>query len=377
MVRTLSFREALADERLVREWQSGICASDNLYSMYQSIAWIDTMADTGSVSLYVSETGAGRCIVPFAPTTVRLKFALGRGIQPGFSMRCLELLGGQPIGQVEYEALVGIVDEVWKERPDIDAIFLKSVMESSSLWDVFARHEWRIGRAHAYRPEEERPFHYLVLPETFDAYLGQFRKKQRYNLKRQVRVLAEAHSNKLELSCVRQASEIGSFVECVNAVAKWSWKAAKLAHAVPEVVETPERLSALADRGMLRSYLLRVDGTPCAYVVGYLYEGIYHYANIGYDSRLAQYSPGNVLLFLVIEDLIQNAHARVINFGISDAEYKRIFGNRHIKDASVLLMRPSACNSIRRQVHRTFSVVKAKAKQLLSSRTQRQRSSED
>ncbi|WP_348240301.1 hypothetical protein, partial [Salmonella enterica] len=62
-------------------------------------------------------------------------------------MRCLELLGGQPIGQVEYEALVGIVDEVWKERPDIDAIFLKSVMESSSLWDVFARHEWRIGRS--------------------------------------------------------------------------------------------------------------------------------------------------------------------------------------------------------------------------------------
>src|SRR5690606_38839177 len=79
------------------------------------------------------------------------------------------------------------------------------------------------------------------------------------------------------------------------------------------------------------------------------------------------------LLFLVIEDLIDNAHAKFMNFGISDAEYKRIFGNRHIKDASLLLMRPSASNSIRRGLHRGFSAAKEKTKQLVAARAERVR----
>lgn len=373
MIRTVSFRDALADEALMCEWQSGMRATDNLYAMYQSIDWISTMTDAGSVSVFVKEGSAGRCIVPLAPTPVRLKFSLSRSFQPSLTIRCLELLGGEPIGEIQSEALVEVVEAIWKSHSGIDAIYMKSVMQSSPLWAVLEQQQWKVGNTHAYKPDGERPFHYLVLPETFDAYLGQFRKKQRYNLRRQVRVLAEAHSNNLELDRVQRAQEVDSLIESVNAVTERSWKAAKLTRAVPEVLETPERLAALAEQGLLRSYVLKVNGAPCAYVVGYLYNDIYHYANIGYDSGLASYSPGNVLLFLVIEDLIDNAHAKFMNFGISDAEYKRIFGNRHIKDASLLLMRPSASNSIRRGLHRGFSAAKEKTKQLVAARAERVR----
>jgi len=376
VIRAIPFREAVGDQVLVQEWETGMQATDNLYAMYQSVAWISTMMDTGSVSLLIEETGAEhgrtrRCILPLAPTSVRLKFPLSRSLQPSFTIRCLELLGGEPIGEVDYDTLLTTLEAIWKAHPGIDAIYMKSVTQSSHLWGILDQRGWRIGDTPVYKPDGERPFHYLVLPESFDAYLGQFRKKQRYNLRRQVRVLSEAHANRLELNCLRQARDVDVLIDSIHAITERSWKAAKLRRAIPEAVEKPAGLAALAEQGLLRSYVLTADGTPCAYVLGYLYNGIYHYANIGYDARFAPYSPGNVLLFLVIEDLIKNAQAKVMNFGISDAEYKRIFGNRHIKDASLLFMRPSLKNSLRREIHRGFSKLKQTVKQLVSTRARR------
>src|SRR5512138_434898 len=368
MMKIVSFRDAIADAALACEWQSAMGTTQNLYAMYQSIPWLSTVDGQGSVSVVVKGEPSGACILPLATNPVRLKFSLSRGVQPGITLRCVELLGGEPVGGLTYDSCEEILEAIWKERPEIDGVYMKSVMESSALWSILEEHGWTVGRARAYKPEGERPFHYLVLPESFEAYLSQFRKKQRYNLKRQVRVLAEASSNALELCCIRDVVDVDRLIDCVGVVTERSWKSGTLAHAIPEIVKKPEYLADLPRKRLLHSYVLNVNGAPCAYVLGYLYNGIYHYANIGYDLRLASYSPGNVLLFLVVEDLIGKASASVLNFGISDAEYKRIFGNRHVRDASILLMRPSTRNRFCRAVHRGFRTAKDGIKRLVSAR---------
>ena len=48
--------------------------------------------------------------------------------------------------------------------------------------------------------------------------------------------------------------------------------------------------TCLAERGLLRSYLLSVGDRRCAFVVGYVYRGVFHYAELGFDSELAAFS---------------------------------------------------------------------------------------
>src|SRR5262249_35831919 len=83
-------------------------------------------------------------------------------------------------------------------------------------------------------------------------------------------------------------------------------------------------------------------------------RGIYHYAEIAHDRAFERFSPGTVLLYLLIEDLIRHNPPRRVNFGISDARYKREFGNAFTRDASVLLLRRSLANTLRVRSHSSF-----------------------
>jgi CelD/BcsL family acetyltransferase involved in cellulose biosynthesis len=88
--------------------------------------------------------------------------------------------------------------------------------------------------------------------------------------------------------------------------------------------------------------------------VGYQYQGVFHYAELGYDPALAPASPGTVLLFLLIQDLCAFDRPMVLNFGMGDAEYKRRFGNRHQTDDTLLLVKPTMRNRGALLTHRAF-----------------------
>jgi CelD/BcsL family acetyltransferase involved in cellulose biosynthesis len=81
-------------------------------------------------------------------------------------------------------------------------------------------------------------------------------------------------------------------------------------------------------------------------VIGYQFGDTYHYADIAYSKSDLHLSPGSVLLFLIIRDLIENTAVRKVNFGIGDADYKRQFGNRHGRDQTVWVMRATSRNRV-------------------------------
>ena len=131
------------------------------------------------------------------------------------------------------------------------------------------------------------------------------------------------------------------------------------------------RLADLAARGLLRSYLLRCGDDYCAYVLGYQSCGVFHYADIAFDERFASFSPGAVLLYLLIANLIEHrpptASTRCpeVNFGIGDSGYKEQFGNWHSRESSVLLLRRTAANRLRVAAHRFLKTLGRRAKSLL------------
>jgi hypothetical protein len=343
-------------------WDEQVAKARNLYVMYQARDFIVCSRDGAQRPIEVlisNPTNVDEGIIaPLGFQAVPLRFQATRRLGFSLAFDCVEVLGGQPLGKLSHAACVELLDTLWRKYPRIQGVYFKSVPDDSELWRILSEHQWRIGRTPVHKLDGERTFHYLALPPTFDGYLGEFRKKQRYNLKRQVRVLSEAFDEALEVKCITLPEDVPALIAEVRKVAEKSWKAEELERALPEIVTKPEALTAIAAQGLLRAYVLKVKNEPCAYAVGYLFKNSYHYSDIGYDSTLSQYSPGNVLLLLVIQDLIEKAGAQFMNFGITDAGYKRIFGNRHIKDAALLVLRPGVRNAVLLKLHGTFQRIK-------------------
>jgi hypothetical protein len=349
-----------ADSSLTRNWNRKVASERNLYAMYQAPAWLHCLQNSGPpAQLVVARDGAGSepdCLAVVARETVPLRYRVSR-LQLNANLKCMELLGGRLLGSGEAEALERVTSAVFSQFRDVDGIYLKSVPDDAPLWSTLQAKGWRVGGARAYRPDGERPFHYAEFPPTFEGYLGEFRKKQRYNLKRQVRLMAEANGNSLVMDIIERPEQIDGFLADIKAITVNSWKA-DLEEPAPDLASQPELMRAVAAAGLLRGYVLRAAGKPAAYALGYRFENIYHYANIAYDNQFSTQSPGAVLLLMMIEDLIDKAQVKHMNFGITDANYKRVFGNRHIKDASVLIMRPGLRSSWLRTTHSAFESVK-------------------
>ncbi|HWF13585.1 MAG TPA: GNAT family N-acetyltransferase [Candidatus Acidoferrales bacterium] len=99
-------------------------------------------------------------------------------------------------------------------------------------------------------------------------------------------------------------------------------------------------LKVEARGGHLRVYTLYLRGTPCAFWIGAVYRRTFISDFLGYDPDFANYSPGTYLLSQMMEDFCSQG-VEEIDFGFSDEEYKRRFGNVVWEDASVHVFAPN------------------------------------
>jgi CelD/BcsL family acetyltransferase involved in cellulose biosynthesis len=82
-----------------------------------------------------------------------------------------------------------------------------------------------------------------------------------------------------------------------------------------------------------------VGDRACAFVRGFQYNDVFYYNRVGFDQELADYSPGTVSLYLMIEDLFNHRPPKRINLAGGDWSYKALFATEHIEEANVLLVR--------------------------------------
>jgi CelD/BcsL family acetyltransferase involved in cellulose biosynthesis len=119
-----------------------------------------------------------------------------------------------------------------------------------------------------------------------------------------------------------------------------------------------DQLGRLAQAGMIRAFVLLAGGSPCAFIIGYLYRGVFHYADLAYRESHAAHSPGTVLLYLAIKELIEQDHPQYINFGVTDNQFKQVFADQHTEDAEVLILRPGTASWLLRTAHSSFQKAK-------------------
>jgi CelD/BcsL family acetyltransferase involved in cellulose biosynthesis len=71
------------------------------------------------------------------------------------------------------------------------------------------------------------------------------------------------------------------------------------------------------------------------------WKGCFITEETGYDQGYASHSPGRVLYYRVIQDLVERNSPRLMSMGFGDAEYKEIWANKQSLSGPVMLVRRS------------------------------------
>jgi CelD/BcsL family acetyltransferase involved in cellulose biosynthesis len=330
------------------QWSTMLNGEWNPYVVYQTPEWFDHVVHTGREQLLSPLVlhGQGKNVRGLAlPYRKRhsLPFEVRQYPLWRVHLETIAFLGCEPLVPRDHGTYEALLANALDAAPDADGVYLHSVPTDSFLWNCLQQSEWIARHLRIYVPHRVRRFHALRLPASFDEYLAtQFRKKKRYNLKRQLRLLEEHAGGRLEWRRVEAPDETGGFAEAARQVVSQSWQSRWLIPDTFESLSHPEWLQDLAHRGLLRSYVLLCAGTPCAMVLGYQARGTFHYSETSYDQSFARFSPGSILLYLLIGDLLSYRAPQWISFGAGDSLYKEEFSNRHWNDAAVLVLRRSA-----------------------------------
>ena len=189
--------------------------------------------------------------------------------------------------------------------------------------------------------------HLVDLSGSFEAYLAsQLSAKPRQNIKRAVRKLQALKHDAALLEIVTRPEDILRFLSEAAVVSAQTFQTRLLDVGL---VDTPARrhhLQQTALAGDARGYLLKLNGEAIAFAWCRHREGQLIYDIIGYLPQYAEYSPGTVLLYLILEDLFSLKQYDALNFGVGEAHYKAMFATRKEVLADVYFLRPTIRNGL-------------------------------
>jgi glycosyltransferase involved in cell wall biosynthesis/CelD/BcsL family acetyltransferase involved in cellulose biosynthesis len=348
-----------ADAALYRKWQALSDANRNLYAQYSSPLWYEHVRriyPEQPLHLAVARDQAGDVLGLMALRTrpLRLGFDVRSWRPAQLSFRLSYLMGNEVLLPPEAELYDQMLLAAGRQIRDGDGLYIHSLATDTFLWKHLHSSKLLRKQFCLYVPLGERPFHALSLPPTYAEFLARFGSRKRNALKRKVRLLREHGGGQFRLERVERADQVEHFVKNAAEVVAKCWQ--------PEDVETlrsdPEqfraKLTDLADQGLLRSYLLFCGEVPCAFILGYQFRDVYHYADPRYSQDFKAFSPGMVLVWLMVEDLFAHEPVRWVNFGMGDARYKQEFSDLHAHDASVLLLKRTLRNRVKVALHGSY-----------------------
>lgn len=234
------------------------------------------------------------------------------------------------------QARTGMVPEL--PPRDGDGYLILSLADAS-LDDLLSRHK---GLKPFVRQRYQR--FYARLDDGFETYLAGFSAKSRSTLKRKVRKLADRSGGVLDLRCYRATDEMEEFHRQARIVSACSYQERLLASGLPEGDEARAEMRALASRDAARGWILFLEGRPISYLYAPADGTTLIYAYLGYDPDFADLSPGTVLQFEAMRQLMEEKRFRLFDFTEGEGQHKRLFSTGEIACLDLLLLHPTLPN---------------------------------
>jgi CelD/BcsL family acetyltransferase involved in cellulose biosynthesis len=362
--------DALEDGEIRVRWHELLRRLDPLCRAHASPQWLELRVRNNPesqkrVALLRDSDGEIVGLLPLETHAAYFGFEVsGRTLlQP--HVNAAVVLGGEPMVPDDPDAHRSLYRAVLEQWREVDCISLSFPMRGSP-WDlVRSKGRDRDYIAHLWGGKPQ-PRCVLGLDGDYDRYIDStFTSKERYNLRRELRTLRSHGGGRLSLTCVEDLEDVEAFLSGATEVYRKTWQFRSLGTRPHSLNSTD--LTAFAEAGILRSYLLTCGNEPCAYALGIQVEDIYFFTQTGYDESYAaqKLSPGKALISLMIEDLYRRNKPAYLDFGAGDSFYKQFFGGTSVPFADVLLMRDRLAHRTLCGAHQAFSSGVRLAKRVL------------
>jgi len=359
----VDFGAAARDAEVWTAWERSFESCEHPNAFHASPAWAEYVAARGvPVSVVVARERDGSVVglVPFVYHRFPFEYEVGSRVLMKTGLVIANILGSLPLMPRDATLLSELANCLLGARDDCDGILFDSLPVGHPCWDLGTLRSQSADRAIGYGPMGTHTAHLVELRGSFDDYVRGLKPRFRYNVQRAVRMLRQVHGD-LEVERCRTPPEAEQLFMAATRVRERSWQRPVLGRLNDDAYQTShESLLELARRGLLRSYVLRAGGIPCAFVIGYQYRDVYFYAVPGYDPAFSRHSPGSALIYLMLEDLWALDRPRVLSFGRGDDDYKRRFGNREVCTGRWLVLRRTLQNRVRVLNHRLLSKMTAR-----------------
>ena len=345
---------------LRREWARLTSDRGHPRHIYQTSAWFDHVVATCSgqrVLLAVKRDVDGHLegLVPIRIAREPLEFRVAGRALGSLTTRNALVMGGLAGVPEDRPILDSLFASFSRTLPECDAIRLSCVAVESRLWSYLStanliRENFLLHVVQAVGPS----YHILRLPATFDEYLARYSAKKRYNLKRQLRLLRDHGKGRLELNRVESPEGVRQLLDAEAWVLSTTARSASLFAGRAYHTWRPDEVRDLAERGFLRSYVLECGGEPIGIIKGVQCGKTYSVMDTVYRDDHASFSPGSTTLYLTIEDLLKHRPVDTIDFGFGTPRQSLHPSTVTLDMVSVLLLRKSLTNRIRRSCHAAF-----------------------
>ena len=184
----------------------------------------------------------------------------------------------------------------------------------------------------------------VSLQGSLSTYLAKFSAKQRHNLLSRVKKFPASSDGKLDYREFRSGEEMLDFQRIAVAISEKTYKK-KIGWVFQSSEQFGQELVAAAATGAVRGYVLYCKGVPAAYAFCRIQDSIVYYTHIGYDPQFANYAPGMVLFYVLIERLMAEGRFTYLDFlGGSYWQYKQVLSTVQLPSVTLLFFPPTLPN---------------------------------
>ncbi|MGH9403417.1 MAG: GNAT family N-acetyltransferase [Terriglobia bacterium] len=186
-------------------------------------------------------------------------------------------------------------------------------------------------------------WYYVKLEGTFEEYLEKFKGKARKNLVRTVKKFGEFSGSEIEWAQY-SPSEIETFCALADEVNSKSWQA-KVSGSFRDWVGK-SRILDWAAEGKILGYVLFHQGRPIAVACCKISQDVFYYWAPRFDQAYEKWSPGTVLLYLILEKLFAEGKYKLFDFGEGLQPYKEFFSTGCVPCATVRYFKRTAKHTV-------------------------------
>ena len=179
---------------------------------------------------------------------------------------------------------------------------------------------------------------FIDLPIGYEDYFASLSRNLRRARRREATALERTFAGRLELIRHVDAEYADELLSDIESVAARTYQRGRGVgfHARLE----PLVRAALED-GLARAWVLRADGEPVAYELGWVHGDTYRGAYIGYAPEFARHGVGGYVEQTALRDLCNDPQIEVYDQGPGDFEYKRRLSNRSEQRTDLWAFQPS------------------------------------